>query len=345
MSLTVCDDCGLVWNAAFDESLMDYSLEYDNSLHASAVFREFESALIADLVRRHGLDRSALVEIGGGSGRFLGLLCEASRSTGICFDPSAASSGATSGGGVELRPEYFTSSTVLAPFDLLCCRQVLEHVPDLHGFLAPIASTLAEHPRAGAYFDVPNSEMLFADLSIWDLVYEHCHYFVGQSLFALFDAAGLGISRSWTSFGDQFLSVELAPGGVRPAPNPPGQDLAAHLASVDAFAGHYAARRAEWLDRLDEERRRGRRIAVWGAGARAVSFFAMLGITDEVEFLVDANPNKQGTFLGGSGHAIHPPDRLRDDPVDLVVLLNGIYEREIRAQLADMNTETVVVVA
>lgn len=346
MHLGFCSSCGLLTNTSFDPGLLDYTLDYDNSLHASAVFREFESALIEDLVQRYDLHDREIVEIGSGAGRFLDLLCSAGDNRGIGFDPSIGVDRTISNGRVQLRAEFFTESTQLDSFDLLCCRQVLEHVMDLRGFLDPIVSAMASHRGAAAYFDVPNATMLLRDLSIWDLVYEHCHYFVEESLAALMVSCGLEPDRSWTSFGDQFLSLEVGLGAGRGAGTArPAGEVSVELAeTVEAFADHMDARRREWTDRLARERSAGHRIAVWGAGARAVSFFSMLGVTDEISYLVDANEAKQGTFLAGTGHSIHAPARLAEDPVDLVVLLNGIYEAEITRGLDDMGVASTLVV-
>jgi SAM-dependent methyltransferase len=351
MRLVYCPSCGLLSNAAFDESLLDYTLEYDNSLHASEVFRSFEASLVDDLVRRHGLEHRRIVEVGGGDGRFLRLLCEAGDNRGLGFDPSARVDSESADGRVLIRAEYFGQDTQLESFDLLCCRQVLEHVPDLAGFMSPIASAMEDQPGASAYFDVPNSMMLLADLSIWDLVYEHCHYFVDVSLDALMRTSGLEPTRTWASFGDQFLSMELrygaGPGEASSASADSSREGSPEALAVlvREFAGHARRRGEEWRERLHGYSEAGMKVALWGAGARAVTFLAMLDVTDEVAYLVDSNSRKQGTFMAGSAHAIHPPQHLLEEPVDRVVLLNGIYREEIATKLKELGSDAELVVA
>ncbi len=352
MDLWFCETCGLLTNTGFDPALLDYTLEYDNSLDASAIFREFEADLVAELVERYDLHGRTIVEIGSGKGRFLSLLCESGGNSGIGFDPSIGTDVSLAGGAVELRAEYFGPDTRLESFDLLCCRQVLEHIVDLHEFLAPIRSTIKAVPDAVAYFDVPNSYMLLRDQSVWDLIYEHCYYFVNESLDHVMWGTGFDVRRSWESFEGQFASVELGVDGAasddsaidgevtRPAGASPELSKL-----VDDFGEHLDDRRSEWSARLAHMRSSGMSMAVWGAGARAVSFFAMLDITGEAEFLIDSNPKKQGTFLAGSGHAIHPPEWLSTHPVDVVVLVNGVYREEIGEQVAILNPGADVVVA
>lgn len=41
MRLVFCEDCRFLHNAAFDESLVDYGLSYDNAFHFSEVFQAY----------------------------------------------------------------------------------------------------------------------------------------------------------------------------------------------------------------------------------------------------------------------------------------------------------------
>ncbi len=343
IALAFCPACGLLTNVAFDGSLMDYTLDYDNSLHSSAVFREFESGLVADLIGRHQLDGGHVVEVGCGDGHFLQLLCAQAGATGDGFDPSIGASRTLDGGRVRLHAEYFDEHTEIDRVDLLCCRQVLEHIPAPRPFLEAIGAAMGDAPTTPVYMDVPNSSMLLEDLSIWDLVYEHCHYFLTESLTNLVRLVGYEVDRSWTSFGDQFLSVELKVTDERvSAPVTPARISTL----VESFANQVQRRRRDWTDRLVQESADGHRVVIWGAGARAVSFCSMVDANlDRVAYLVDANPKKQGTYLAGTGHSIRPPAALAEDPPDLVILLNGIYETEIREQLKGMDLTPTVVVA
>ncbi|MFV0316425.1 MAG: class I SAM-dependent methyltransferase [Microthrixaceae bacterium] len=344
LAVASCGRCGLLTNTEFDPNLLDYGFDYDNSLHASAVFRDFESSLVSELVERHDLHDKYIVEIGGGDGRFIGLLCEQGGNRGICFDPSA-DPWCSPHPDVELVAEPFGPDSLPADVDFICCRQVLEHIADLHAFLEPVTAVLRARPGASAYLEVPESTMMLRDLSIWDLVYEHCHYFVKESFSSLLESADLEVLTTRTGFGDQFLSAEVSaaaePQGVpRTSVEPLPIELRRMIGSLGA---NIETGRDEWVRRLGELRSEGRKVAVWGAGARAVTFCAMVGGAGEVDYFVDANPAKQGTYLAGSGHPIHPPDHLVYEPVDVVVILNNIYEDEIRAGLTTMNVEAELV--
>jgi hypothetical protein len=58
-----------------------------------------------------------------------------------------------------------------------------------------------------------------------------------------------------------------------------------------------------------------------------------LKLTQEIDYVVDINPHKHGTFLPGTGHEVVGPDFLQDRRPDVVVIMNPIYTEEIRRQL------------
>lgn len=130
MELVFCGNCGFLHNVAFDESLVDYSLSYDNALYFSEVFQQYERELAAGLVDRYNLREKLIVEIGCGSAHFLGLLCQLGNNRGLGFDPSHESEHLDdlAVGRVEVRREYFDESSADVDSDLVCARHFLEHI-------------------------------------------------------------------------------------------------------------------------------------------------------------------------------------------------------------------------
>jgi hypothetical protein len=70
-----------------------------------------------------------------------------------------------------------------------------------------------------------------------------------------------------------------------------------------------------------------------------VAFLNTIGITDEIEFVVDINPYRQGKYLPGSGKLIVAPNFLRDYRPDVVVAMNPIYLDEIRKDLNSLGLD------
>jgi len=209
---------GIIANTAFDPALVDYSLRYDNALHFSPTFRAFEERLARRLVERYDLRGRDVVEIGTGGGRFLGLLCELGDNRGTGFDPShdPARADARVGDRVRVVRDYYSERHADHPADLVVCRHVLEHIPDPRGFLHGLRRTLDARPHARVYFEVPNTYLVLRELSIWDVIYEHCGYFVPESLGALFRACGFEVLDLHACYDGQFVGIEARPGRSTP---------------------------------------------------------------------------------------------------------------------------------
>ena len=343
MRLAFCRNCGLVYNSAFDPARVDYSLPYDNALHFSDVFRDYESRLADRLAARYRRaasgDEPRVMELGCGSGHFLGLLCARLGGRGIGFDPShdPARLDPVAQGRVEILREPFSERAIGQRADLLCFRHVLEHIADPRPFLTTVREVMQASPGSVVYCEVPNALLALRQLSIWDLIYEHCSYFVPGSLAALFAAQGFEVLEVSEDYGGQFVGL-VARVAVGTPPAAADTEALSQLAQdVASFAAHFERVRKEWSARLDDLHARGQRVALWGAGAKTVGFCALLGRhTDGVATVVDVNPGKQGTFLAGSGHEIRTPQALRETPPNAVIVLNPLYEQEIRKDLEAM---------
>jgi hypothetical protein len=83
---------------------------------------------------------------------------------------------------------------------------------------------------------------------------------------------------------------------------------------------------------LDSEARRGRRVAIWGAGAKGVLTLSMVD-TSSVAYLVDVDPVKHGRYTPVSRLQVSPPDRIESDPVDTVIITALAYKDEIARDL------------
>ena len=61
------------------------------------------------------------------------------------------------------------------------------------------------------FFEVPNAQKIFHELSIWDIIYEHCSYFTHLSLAHAFSYSGFQICELSKEYDDQFLCIHATP--------------------------------------------------------------------------------------------------------------------------------------
>ncbi len=83
-----------------------------------------------------------------------------------------------------------------------------------------------------------------------------------------------------------------------------------------------------WGERIQHLATRG--IAVWGAGAKGMTFAHLLDPNASlIACLVDINPTKQRHFVPGTGHPIVAPTDLRTRQTNSAILMNPNYLVEI----------------
>jgi len=336
--LGFCRGCGWVGNTAFDARLLKYGEHYENSLHYSTVFQTYADRLARHLFRRFDLKRKDLIEIGCGQGDFLYSLCQIGHNRGVGFDPSFAPERARANGHEDIRfvRDYYSAAFDAYHCDFLCCRHVLEHIENPAAFLDEIRRSLGRSRQAKLYFEVPNGLYTLREMGIWDPIYEHRSYFSRHALRHLFVSAGFRILSMRERFGRQYLGLDadLRSNGKAGAPPAQQQRQLQRLAGdVRQFAQAYREKVAQHRAFLCESRRSGRRVALWGAGAKAVNFLNVFRGEEAIEFVVDQNPFKQGMFIPGTGQKIVSPEFLLDYHPDSVIVMNPLYGREVAGKL------------
>ncbi len=326
LELACCRRCGFIGNLAFRDELLEYGEDYENEQTWSPHFAAHIDSLIDHLIAA-GVHDQLVVEVGCGKATFLRKLCERGNNRGIGFDPSYVGDLVVDDGRVELIREFYgRDHRHLAP-DAVICRHVIEHVASPPALLAAVAAGL-DHP-ARLYFETPDVGWILRNVVVQDFFYEHCSYFTPRSLRHGFLQAGFRDPQVRPVFGDQYLWLEatFAPGVAPAAPAP-------EAGEVLAEALHYQRAVNERLGRLDATiaRLRGEGpLALWGAGAKGVTFANLLDPAGErFDCVIDINPRKQGRFLPGTGHPIVGPDALAARAIANVLVMNGNYLPEIR---------------
>jgi SAM-dependent methyltransferase len=336
LELFFCDNCGFVWNRAFDASLVEYSQHYDNSLDYSSVFQDYAKSLARRLVDTYDIRRKQVIEVGCGKGHFLTLLCEEGDNCGLGFDPSHHGGRIQSRSSVNYIQDFYGPKYTQYHGDLICCRHVLEHVPDPRTFLLLVRQMIDGNSATILYFEVPNLRFILEKLSTWDVIYEHCNYLSTESLGSLFRSCEFNILRLEETYGGQFISLEATvgpdPAGCSPVP----ETLSGLVTAKAQFSQKVANLLDGWETRLAQWRRQGQRVVVWGAGAKAVSFLNFLKITDTVPYAVDINPYKQGRYLPGTGQRVVAPEFLSRFKPDAIVLMNPMYRQEVERRLKEL---------
>ena len=197
--------------------------------------------------------------------------------------------------------------------DILVVRHVLEHTHDTQAALEWAAKLV----RPGGYvvFEVPDTVRALDRLDYTTVWEEHTLYFTPTTL------------RACVGFGSfEVLGVETYPYTVenslvviarsgQPASRAVPNDVAG-MARVDRFVSEF-----QYIRERTRKRLRGRgRVAMLGAGHLTGAFVNLYGLAEQIEFVADDNPLKQGLFMPGSRLPIVPSSELVNRDIDLCLM-------------------------
>ena len=347
LDVAFCEECSLVQILA---EVPPQQLFVDNYLYFSSY---------SDLLLRHARDHalalveeralgpaSLVVEIGSNDGYLLRNFAERGVPV-LGIDPAPDQADAAERAGVATLREFF--GTGLADrlrsegrrADVIVANNVMAHTPDLNGFVAGLATLLADD--GVATIENPYVRDLVDHCEFDTIYHEHFSYFSCASVDALMRRHGLFLNRV-----ERF--PELHGGTLRwwVSPVEAVEDSARRLLASEASAGldrpefyrRFGRRveqlRAQLLRVLSSLRRDRARIAAYGAAAKGATLLNYCGIErDLVDFVVDRNPHKQGLHMPGTHQPIRAPEALLSEQPDHVLLLAWNFEREVLAQQAE----------
>lgn len=337
ISLSFCNNCAHVFNHVFEHDRFSYSAQYENTLSFSPLFQEYTHRLVLDLTRRYNLHSKTIVDIGCGDCNFLTSLCELGQNDGIGFDPSLEHRPDLDEKNLKIRfiPDMYSERHASLYADFICCRHVLEHIPDPLGFLQRIRKSIGNHLNSVLFFEVPNALFIFRDLSIWDIIYEHYSYFHETSLEYLFRISGFSVQKIYEAYSGQFLCIEATPAEKTEIP----AGFIERVKSFSQYALKFQTAFKEKLERLSfklgEIQKKSHRAVVWGAGSKGVMFCNIMKVCETVKYVVDINPRKEGMHISGTGQKIVSPQFLSRYRPEVIFVMNSIYLNEISKMLRE----------
>ncbi len=320
VDLTACRDCGFIFNALFDNGLMDYDGDYQNAQDHSPSFQSYLDD-IANLIVSGATPKDRIVEIGCGKGYFL----ETLKARGLNvkgFDPTYE------GDSADIVKSYFNADTAAdVDADIVIMRHTLEHIEGPYAFLQQLKKIL--RPECKIFIEIPRVEWIVEHKAFWDIFHEHCNYF-SEFFFQKVFSGHCDIHRV---FSDQYMLVGAKIGDlvdkIEAGGAPDYSDL---------FTGEIG-KYAQIVNAAD-------RNFIWGAGAKGIAFANILDeARSKVPALVDINPRKQNCFISLTGHACVAPEEidwsaLQDN--DCLWIMNSRYKNEILATLPALPCRVIV---
>ncbi len=341
-----CADCALVQitETVDPELLFEASYPYYSSV--SPALLAHSRANVLDIIARRKLHPGHLaVELASNDGYLLRNYVEEGISV-LGIDPAPGPAAAAERAGVKTMNTFFTLDLAKAlradgvRADVIHANNVLAHVADTNGFVAGIAEVLA--PEGIAVIEVPYLKSLIDHVEFDTIYHEHLCYFSVTALDALFRRHGL--------FLNEIRHLEIHGGSLRlyiEHREAVGQSVTGQIAIERAegldtiayfkdFSGRVERLRAQLLTLLGGLKADGKRIAAYGAAAKASTLINYAGIgTDLIDYVVDRNVHKLGKLMPGQHIPIRPTATLVEDQPDFVLLLAWNFAAEILEQQSE----------
>ncbi|MBI3129741.1 MAG: class I SAM-dependent methyltransferase [Acidobacteria bacterium] len=337
LDLYLCEACGHVQlcDVVDPEVLFrQYTYETSVSLGLVAHFKAYAME-VAALAGWKG--PAHVVEIGSNDGTLLRAFQGAGHRV-LGVDPAQRIAEKATASGIPTIAAFFTRELALrirdeqGPADLVTANNVFAHSDALGDMADGIAALLA--PDGLFAFEVSYLPDIL-QRRLFDTVYhEHLCYHAIAPMAQFFRAHGLELVDvlAIPTKGGSFRGVVQLLGGHRAVAPSVGERMAmeaargiGRLATYQAFAAELQAVRAELRARLTELRTQGKRIAGYGASATVTTLMHYFGLHEFLDFLVDDNARKHGTFAPGSALPVLPTEQLLIRRPDVVVILAWNY--------------------
>ncbi len=336
IELAFCSDCGFIFNRKFDTTIDYFTGGYEDQQGFSKTFMEYLTGISKELIAKYNLEGKTTMEIGCGKGDFINLLTNLNGGKGIGIDP-AYEVGRQNNPNLTFYKEFYSEKHGGLKAAMISCRHTLEHIHGTYEFLKLIRNSLDNSMDTVVFFEIPQISRILDIQAFWDIYYEHCSYFSAGSLARMFRAAGYEILDLRLVYSDQYLLIEAKP-CAKPSTKTfeIEESIEVQRARIANFKTKIEEQLGDWRKKLTALKQANKKVVVWGGGSKSVGFLTNFADIGVIEYVVDINPNMKGNYIPGIGKQYQSPDFLKDYQPDAVIIMNGVYQKEITQSLNDM---------
>jgi len=247
--------------------------------------------------------------------------------------------------GVETRVDFFSEKLARDlvsehSADLILANNVFAHVPDTNDFVAGLKVLLSADGYAVMEF--PYAVEMIGQGEFDTIYHEHVFYFTLTSLEPLMARHQMRITRvERTPMHGGSLRIFVRHDSHRADETVTSlreEEVRLGVGSTafyQDFASKAEATRSQVHDQFREFKAKGQRVAAYGAAAKGSTFLNFCELTvEDIEFVVDRSPHKQGKLMPGTLIPILSCEELGNRAPEVTLLLAWNFADEILGQQA-----------
>lgn len=349
LKVYVCERCFLVQIAEYKKATDIFSHEYVYFSSFSSTWLAHARQYVEDMVKRFGYNASSsVVEIASNDGYLLQYF-HAKGIPVLGIEPTANTAKVAAEKGIKSIPEFFGTGLAKqlvaqgVTADLLLGNNVLAHVPDINDFVEGLKILLAD--KGVITMEFPHLVQLIANNQFDTIYHEHFSYLSFTTVSEIFEAHGLqmfDVEELPTHGGSIRIYAKHAADGSKKIENRVGQlqkkEEALGVKSIAYYSGFQKQTddiKAGFIHFINECKKNGSKVVAYGAAAKGNTLLNYCKLTsNEIAFVVDASPHKQGKYMPGSKIPVVAEQMIKDIKPDYVVILPWNIKTEIMNQLS-----------
>tara|TARA_Y100001938_G_scaffold137608_1_gene202034 strand:+ start:1519 stop:2604 length:1086 start_codon:yes stop_codon:yes gene_type:complete len=308
-----CVSCGLV---QLDNEPVPYYKEVIRASAFSEEMRQFRSNQFKEFVKKYSLKNKKVIEIGCGKGEFVSLMRDAGTNAyGIEYSPESVEECRKSG--LNVTKHYIEDSKERlpnSPYDCFFIMNFFEHLPDPNSVLRALHNSLSDDGLG--LIEVPNFDMIIRNNLFSEFISDHLFYFSKDTLRLTLERNGFEIVECEEVWHDYIISAVVRK---------------RKRTSLKTFQDQQVKIKNEIHKFIDNYG--SKKIAVYGAGHQALAIMSLTNMGNRVKYVVDDAPFKQNKYTPATHVPIVPESRLKEDPVDAIIVMAASYSDEVARKL------------